>query len=98
MLDLQRRGGDLRRYVCDLEDWLIRALASFNVKGERRAGRVGIWIDRERLAAGPDARTRSPPSGSGSAAGSPITASPSTSIRTLATSKASCPAACASTA
>jgi len=49
MLDLQRRGGDLRRYICDLEDWLIRALASFNVKGERRAGRVGIWIDRERL-------------------------------------------------
>ncbi len=49
MLDLQRRGGDLRRYVCDLEDWLIRALARFNVKGERREGRVGIWIDRERL-------------------------------------------------
>ncbi|MDJ0944317.1 MAG: lipoyl(octanoyl) transferase LipB [Kiloniellales bacterium] len=47
MLDLQRRGGDLRRYVCDLEDWLIRALGRFNVKGERRAGRVGIWIDRE---------------------------------------------------
>ncbi len=47
MLDLQRRGGDLRRYVGDLEDWLIRALARFNVKGERRAGRVGIWIDRD---------------------------------------------------
>ena len=49
MLDLQRRGGDLRRYVQDLEDWLIRTLASFNVTGERREGRVGIWIDRERL-------------------------------------------------
>ena len=49
MLDLQRRGRDLRRYVCDLEDWLIRTLASFNVKGERREGRVGIWIDQERL-------------------------------------------------
>ncbi|MDJ0936752.1 MAG: lipoyl(octanoyl) transferase LipB [Kiloniellales bacterium] len=47
MLDLQRRGGDLRRYVCDLEDWLIRALARFNVKGERREGRVGIWIARD---------------------------------------------------
>ena len=47
MLDLQRRGGDLRRYVHDLEDWLIRALARFNVKGERREGRVGIWIARE---------------------------------------------------
>ena len=48
MLDLKRRGPDLRRYVCDLEDWLIRALARFNVTGERRAGRVGIWIDRGR--------------------------------------------------
>ncbi len=47
MLDLQRRGGDLRRFVHDLEDWLIRALARFNVKGERREGRVGIWITRE---------------------------------------------------
>ena len=47
MLDLQRRGRDLRRYVCDLEDWLIRALARFNVKGERRDGRVGIWIARD---------------------------------------------------
>ena len=48
MLDLKRRGPDLRRYVCDLEEWLIRALAQFNVKGERRPGRVGIWIDRGR--------------------------------------------------
>ena len=47
MLDLQRRGRDLRRYGCDLEDWLIRALARFNVKGERRDGRVGIWIARD---------------------------------------------------
>ncbi len=46
MLDLKRRGPDVRRYVCDLEDWVIRALASFNVKGERRDGRVGIWVDR----------------------------------------------------
>ena len=44
MLDLQRRGADLRRYVERLEEWLIRTLALFNVKGERRAGRVGIWI------------------------------------------------------
>jgi lipoyl(octanoyl) transferase len=48
MLDLRRRGPDLRRYVNDLEDWVIRALASFNVAGERRAGRVGIWVDRDR--------------------------------------------------
>ena len=45
MLDLSRRGADLRGYVCGLEDWLIRTLALFNVKGERRPGRVGIWID-----------------------------------------------------
>ena len=44
MLDLQKRGADLRAYVRDLEEWLIRALQRFNVKGERRAGRVGIWI------------------------------------------------------
>ena len=44
MLDLQKRGGDLRVYVRDLEEWLIRTLQRFNVKGERRDGRVGIWI------------------------------------------------------
>ena len=47
MLDLQRRGADLRRYVGQLEEWLIRSLAAFNVVGERREGRVGIWIARE---------------------------------------------------
>jgi lipoyl(octanoyl) transferase len=44
MLDLQKRGADLRAYVHDLEEWLIRTLQRFNVKGERREGRVGIWI------------------------------------------------------
>jgi lipoyl(octanoyl) transferase len=48
MLDLKRRGGDVRRFVQDLESWIIAALARFNVQGERRAGRVGIWIDRGR--------------------------------------------------
>ena len=46
MLDLQRRGGDVRAYVRNLEEWIIRSLARFNVKGERREGRVGIWVDR----------------------------------------------------
>lgn len=46
MLDLKRRGGDIRRYVRDLEEWLIRTLAHFNIKGERREGRVGIWVDK----------------------------------------------------
>jgi lipoyl(octanoyl) transferase len=45
MLDLQRRGGDLRAYVHDLEEWLIRTIAAFGITGERRAGRVGIWVD-----------------------------------------------------
>ncbi|MDA0704188.1 MAG: lipoyl(octanoyl) transferase LipB [Proteobacteria bacterium] len=46
MLDLQARGGDIRRYVCDLEEWVIRALAAFNVRAERRDGRIGIWVDQ----------------------------------------------------
>ena len=46
MLDLQRRGADLRAYVRNLEEWIIRTLARFNVTGERREGRVGIWVAR----------------------------------------------------
>jgi len=46
MLDLKRRGPDVKAYVHGLEEWLIRTLARFNLRGERRAGRVGIWIDR----------------------------------------------------
>ncbi|MGC9954985.1 MAG: lipoyl(octanoyl) transferase LipB [Rhizomicrobium sp.] len=47
MLDLKRRKADVRAYVRDLEEWLIRTLACFNVKGERRNGRVGIWVVRD---------------------------------------------------
>jgi lipoyl(octanoyl) transferase len=46
MLDLKRRKPDVRKYVHDLEEWLILTLAHFNVKGERREGRVGIWVVR----------------------------------------------------
>ena len=46
MLDLSRRGADVRAYVRNLEEWLIRALARFNIRGERRPDRVGIWVDR----------------------------------------------------
>jgi lipoyl(octanoyl) transferase len=47
MLDLQRRGqADLRRYVHDLEEWLMGSLAALGVRGERRPGRVGIWVIR----------------------------------------------------
>jgi lipoyl(octanoyl) transferase len=44
MMDLRRRGNDVRRFVRDLEEWLIKTLARFNVRGERRDGRVGIWV------------------------------------------------------
>ncbi|HEY4113612.1 MAG TPA: lipoyl(octanoyl) transferase LipB [Rhizomicrobium sp.] len=47
MLNLKERGPDVRRYVRDLEEWLIRALAEFGVHGERRADRVGIWVVRD---------------------------------------------------
>lgn len=46
MVDLRARGGDVRSYVRALEEWIIRTLAHFLVKGERRDGRVGIWVDR----------------------------------------------------
>lgn len=46
MLDMRQRGGDVRGLVCDIERWVIGALAAFNVKGERREGRVGIWVRR----------------------------------------------------
>jgi len=46
MLDLKRRKPDVRAFVRDLEEWLIRALKEFNIAGERRAGRVGIWVSR----------------------------------------------------
>jgi lipoyl(octanoyl) transferase len=46
MLDLKRRGPDLRRYVAMLEEWIIRTLAAFNVRGERREDRIGVWVRR----------------------------------------------------
>ena len=44
MLDLNRRGRDVRRFVRHLEEWLIVSLANLGVRGERRSGRVGIWV------------------------------------------------------
>ena len=46
MLDLSKRGRDVRRFVQDLEDWVIRTLADFTVDGEIRDGRVGVWVRR----------------------------------------------------
>jgi lipoyl(octanoyl) transferase len=52
MLDLNRRTRDVRAYVCALEKWIIAALARFNVKGEIRDGRVGVWVRRPEKRAG----------------------------------------------
>ena len=46
MLDLASRGRDVRRFVRSIEAWLIATLAEFGIEGERRAGRVGIWVER----------------------------------------------------
>ena len=46
MLDLQRRRPDVRCYVAALEAWLIGALAAFNIRGERREDRIGVWVRR----------------------------------------------------
>ena len=46
MLDLRRRGADIRRYVATLEEWIIRTLTAFNIAGERREDRIGVWVRR----------------------------------------------------
>ena len=50
MMDLKTRGGapDVKRYVCDLEGWIIRTLKEFGIEGHRRDGQVGIWVDGPR--------------------------------------------------
>jgi lipoyl(octanoyl) transferase len=46
MLDLKTRGPDVRRYVATLEEWIIGTLAVFDVRGERREDRIGVWVKR----------------------------------------------------
>lgn len=46
MLDLKQRQPDVRAYVAGLEEWIIRTLSAFNVRGERREDRVGVWVKR----------------------------------------------------
>ena len=46
LLDVGKRGRDVRAFVCQLEDWIIDTLDQFNIKGERRKGRVGVWVQR----------------------------------------------------
>jgi lipoyl(octanoyl) transferase len=52
MLDLKRREPDLRRFVAALEAWLIATLGQFNIRGERREDRVGVWVRRPDKGAG----------------------------------------------
>lgn len=47
MLNLNTRGRDIRAYVFSLEEWVIRTLAEFGIVGERRNGRVGVWVIRK---------------------------------------------------
>ncbi|MCB2129738.1 MAG: lipoyl(octanoyl) transferase LipB [Rhodobacteraceae bacterium] len=58
MLDLNRRGRDVRHYVKTLETWIIEALADFNLRGEVREGRVGVWVARPDKPALPDGTPR----------------------------------------
>src|ERR1700756_28225 len=46
LLDLKRRRPDVRAYVASLEEWIIRTLSAFNIRGERREDRVGVWVKR----------------------------------------------------
>ncbi|MBI1980521.1 MAG: lipoyl(octanoyl) transferase LipB [Methylocystis sp.] len=57
MLDLTRRRRDVRALVCGLESWIIATLADFSVKGERRAARVGVWVERPEKSKGPGGET-----------------------------------------
>ena len=46
MLDLNKRGRDVRAYVDNLEEWVIRTLDDFQIRAEKREGRVGVWVER----------------------------------------------------
>ena len=46
MLDLKRRKPDVRRFVASIEEWIVRTLAVFNISGERRDDRIGVWVRR----------------------------------------------------
>lgn len=58
MLDVSRRGRDVRAFVQGLEDWVIATLGTFNVTGEKRDGRVGVWVTRPEKPRLPDGTKR----------------------------------------
>lgn len=53
MIDLKKsgQGPDLKKYVCDLERWIIKTLVAFKVEGKCVSGRVGVWVDNKKIAA-----------------------------------------------
>jgi len=106
MLDVGARGRDVRKFVNQMESWVIATLAEFGVIGERRAGRVGVWVVRHDLA--PDASGQPPehkiaaigvrlrkwmPSACACANGSAFTGYPSMLTPILATTRVLSPAA-----
>lgn len=58
MLDVSKRGRDVRQFVRQLEQWVITTLAEFNVTGAVRTGRVGVWVERPDLPPAPDGAIR----------------------------------------
>ncbi|MEM9715632.1 MAG: lipoyl(octanoyl) transferase LipB [Pseudomonadota bacterium] len=58
MLDLNKRGRDVRKFVRMMEHWVIATLDSFNIKGEIRDGRVGVWVPRPEKPPLPDGSLR----------------------------------------
>lgn len=54
MVNLEHSGRDVRRFVSDLEAWVIAALATFQIKGQARPGRVGVWVERPEKQPQPD--------------------------------------------
>lgn len=57
MLDLTKRGKDVRTFVASLESWIIATLEQFNIRGERREDRVGVWVTRPEKGRAPDGST-----------------------------------------
>ena len=58
MLDLNKRGKDIKKYVKNLEIWVIRSLEKLEITGETRSGRVGIWVSRPNKPSLPDGSVR----------------------------------------
>jgi lipoyl(octanoyl) transferase len=51
MLDLKRRGADVKKYVASLEDWIIASLAEIGIKAKKKEGKIGIWVGNKKIAA-----------------------------------------------